>query len=101
MEEKKTPQEWEIGVKEQFAQLPDKELLDLAQHVSIQLAERLGAARRVVWNPESTPEDVRDKICEQIGRMAVMLDVLQLRYGDCAEEELAFLEDIESCLEDE
>ena len=30
--------------------------------------------------------------------MAVMLDVLQLRYGDCAYEEVDFLNDIEEAL---
>lgn len=99
MEEQKTHQEWEIEVKEKLADSDELSLLDLAQDIAIRLAAHLGEAKVLVRDPESMPEEVDDSLRACIGRMAVMLDVLQLRYCDCADEELSFLQDIAECVE--
>lgn len=98
--EKMIPQEWEIEIKEKLSQIDEKELLDLAQDIAIRLAADLGQAKICVRDPEVLQEEVESLICGRIGRMAVMLDVLQLRYCDCADEELEFLKDVEKCLEE-
>ena len=95
-----TPQEWEISVKEKLAGIDEEKLLDLAQHCAITLAAKLGSARALCGDEEYTAEEIEDKICSSIGRMAVMLDILQLRYCDCADEELEYLMNIEACFEE-
>ena len=98
--EKMTPQEWEIMVKEQMAtESEELDLLDLAQDIAIRLAAHLGECKAMVRNPETGLAEIEDTLRTSVGRMAVMLDVLQLRYCDCADEELSFLQDIEECIE--
>lgn len=99
--EKMTPQEWEINVKEGLAESSGKELLDLALHNAIQLAAALSEAKVNVRDEEVTDEDIHYLIGSKLGRMAVMLDVLQLKYGDCADHELVFLAQIAECLIEE
>lgn len=102
MEEKEmTPQEWEISVKEKMAKDSNEvELLDLAQDIAIHLAAHLGESKALARNAEDVYSDeIEDMLRVQIGRMAVMLDVLQLKYCDCADEEMCFLEDIAECME--
>ena len=102
MEEKEmTPQEWEISVKEKMAAIEDEEqLLDIAQDITIRLANELDDAKNYIRNDGEVFSAEVEVLRLRIGRMAVMLDVLQLRYGDCAEEELAFMKNIEGCLEE-
>lgn len=73
--------------------------MDLAQGTLIRLAATLGDAK--IANRAGDPVDYigRDELKRRIARVAVLMDVLQLRYDDAADEEEAFLKDIESCLE--
>lgn len=99
--EKMTPQEWEISVKEKLAGIDDEmQLLDIAQDLTIRLANELDEAKNYIRTDEGIFSAEVEVLRLRIGRMAVMLDVLQLRYGDCAEEELAFMKNIEGCLEE-
>jgi len=38
-------------------------------------------------------------LLQKIGRMAVLLDALQLEFGDAVEEEIEFLQQIEEAME--
>ena len=90
---------WETHVKEQLAASDEGQLLDLAQDTLIRLAATLGDAK--IANRAGDPVDYicRDELKRRIARVAVLMDVLQLRYDDAADEEETFLKDIESCLE--
>lgn len=102
MEEKEmTPQAWEIKVKEGLAESDGKELLDLALHTAVQLAAAISEAKANVRAEDVTDDDVAFLIGSRVGRMAVMLDVLQLKYGDCADHELQFLKQMDECLREE
>lgn len=100
MSEEKTYEQWEINVKEQIAATDEQLLLDLAQDLAIHLAANLGRARVTSREMDTTGEDVADLIRTHVGKVAVILDVLQIRYGDCSDEELEFLRNIEGCLEE-
>ena len=100
-EKEMTPQEWEINVKEGLAESDGKELLDLALHNAVKLAAAISEAKANVITEETTDEDIHFLIGHHLGRMAVMLDVLQLKYGDCADYELQFLKQIDECLIEE
>lgn len=99
MENEKTHQGWEIEVKEKLAESEELQLLDLAQDITIWLAAHLGEAKVMAKDPETMPEEIEDVLRVSIGRMGVILDVLQMRYCDCADEELSFLQDIAECVE--
>lgn len=78
----------------------EKELLDLAQDAAIKLAAALGDVRRGLEFEEfEDPKYETEMLVRKIGRMAVLLDALQLLYGDAVEEEITFLQDIENALE--
>ena len=99
MDEKTTSQQWEIQVMEEMAASDELQLLDLSQDIAIRLANELTCIKATIDKAkEAFPEQI-DMLLLRIGRMAVMLDVLQLRYGDCANEELMFLQGIEEYLE--
>lgn len=97
--EEQTFESWETHIKEELAESDPLELLDLAQDTLIRLACSLGDAK--IAQREGMPPDyiLADELKRRIARVAVLMDVLQLRYGDAAEEEEAFLKDIEKCLE--
>ena len=88
---------WERELLEQLAEAGTKrELLDLAQDATIKLASELGDARHALEFDE--PED-EPRLLRRIARVAVLLDALQLVYGDAVEEEINFLLEIESATE--
>lgn len=95
----RTPEQWEVHVKDELANSDVMQLLDIAQDCAIRLATTLGDQKADVRNGEEYDPTLRSVLTRRIARMAVMLDVLQLRYSDAAEEEYAFLKDIEGCLE--
>lgn len=97
--EEQTLETWESRIKETLAESDPNQLLDLAQDTLIRLACSLGDTK--IAQREEMPPDyiLADELKRRIARVAVLMDVLQLRYGDAAEEEKAFLKDIERCLE--
>lgn len=97
--EEQSFESWESRIKEQLAASDENQLLDLTQATLLRLAVTLGDAK--VANRAGDPVDYiwRDELKRRIARVAVLMDVLQLRYDDAADEEEAFLKDIESCLE--
>lgn len=100
--EKKTwkPDEtWEGEVLERMVEeSEEKDLLDLAQDAAIKLASFLGTIRHADPDYGILNSEI-DELLQKTARMAVMLDVLQLKYGDAVEEEITFLQDIENALE--
>ena len=99
--EKKTwrpDEKWEGEVLERLAsESEEKDLLNLAQDVAIKLASALGDARHELGQDD--PEVDVDNVLRKVARVAVLLDALQLKYGDAVEEEIAFPQEIESALE--
>lgn len=101
MDEKTTSQQWEIQVMEEMAASDEMQLLDLSQDIAIRLIGDLADIKADIQNGgEIFPMEI-EMLRMRIGRMAVMLDVLQLRYGDAANEEQQFLEAIEESLKEE
>ena len=96
MEKEWKPDEaWERETLEQLVEESSKiVLLDLAQDAAIKLASSLNDARHTLEFDE--PEENVGTILRRVGRMAVLLDALQLVYGDAVEEEIEFLQEIES-----
>lgn len=87
--------EWERKVLERFAGKSDAaEILDIAQDVATRLAVALSDLRH--WLDEDDQEWFVDDLKRKVGKMAVMLDALQLRFGDAVEEEIDFLKKIEA-----
>ena len=99
MDERTYGQEWETEVMEQLAEIREAELLDIAQGISALLTGELTQAKGHALAGEPLTMEELDVLRARIGRMAVMLDVLQLRYGDAAEHEQLFLGYIEDSLE--
>lgn len=97
--EEQTFESWECRIKEELAESDPLQLLDLAQDTLIRLACSIGDAKIAVRESMAPDYVLADELKRRIARVAVLMDVLQLRYGDAAEEEEAFLKDIESCLE--
>ena len=94
----KLDEAWESELLEQFVEESAKvTLLDIAQDAAIRLASVLGDARHELEFDEPV-EDV-GALLRKIGRMAVLLDALQVLYGDAVEEEINFLQEIECALE--
>ena len=97
--EERSFESWETHVKEQLAESEENQLLDLAQDTLLRLAVSIGDAKVTVRAGDPLDTITRDELKRRIARVAVLMDVLQLRYDDAADEEEAFLKDIESCLE--
>ena len=97
--EEQTFEAWECRVKEELAESDPLELLDLVQDTLLRLACSIGDAKASQRIGASVDCFLVDELKRRVGRVAVLMDVLQLRYGDAAEEEKIFLKDIEKCLE--
>ena len=82
MEEKKTSQEWEIGVMEAVADGDELSLLEMAQACAVQLAAQLSNMKAIIWSDNRLSDMEREVLRLRLVRIAVMTDVLQLRYGD-------------------
>lgn len=89
-------QAWELEKLEQLAGIDEEELLNLAQDMAIRLAGNIADMRLSLRMEETT--DATD-LLHRVGTLAVMLDVLQLRYGDTTEYELDFLNRIDTAFE--
>lgn len=92
---------WEGKVLERMVEeSEEKDLLDLAQDAAIKLAAALGDVRHGLEFEEfEAPKYETEMLIRKVARMAVLLDALQLKYGDAVEEEITFLQDIENALE--
>lgn len=87
--------EWERNVLERFAEESDAAaILDIAQDIATRQAVALSDLRH--WLDEDDQELFVDDLKCKVGKMAVMLDALQLRFGDAVEEEIDFLKKIEA-----
>lgn len=94
----KPDETWEKELLERLVEEGTKlRILDVAQDAAIKLANALGDARHEL--EFDSPEEDVSSILRRVGRMAVLLDALQLLYGDAVEEEINFLQEIESALE--
>jgi len=95
-QEKTIDAQWEQKVIEQLAFESDREeLLDLAQDTATCLAAKLSEIRHGINDGDYVP----GSLLQKIGRMAVLLDALQLEFGDAVEEEIEFLQQIEEAME--
>lgn len=97
--EEQTFETWESRIKEQLAEADVDQLLDLTQDTVIRLACSIGDAKASQRIGASVDCFLVDELKRRVARVAVLMDVMQLRYGDAAEEEETFLKDIEKCLE--
>lgn len=71
------------------------ELLDLTQDAATQLAAKLSEARHGIDDGDIDANGLLRKVA----RVAVLLDALQIYFGDAVEEEIAFLEQVEEALQ--
>lgn len=91
-------EKWEKEILERLVEESEETvLLDLAQDIAIKLASALGDGRHELTQDD--PEVDVSTILRKVARMAVLLDALQLMYGDAVEEEISFLQEIETALE--
>ena len=94
--EKTIDAQWDQKIIEKLAEESDtEELLDLAQDAATNLAAKLSEVRHGIEDGDHVAGSLREKI----GRMAVLLDALQLIFGDAVEEEVEFLKNIEEAME--
>lgn len=90
-------EKWEQQILNRMAEESSAyELLDLTQDCALRLAAILGDQRRA--EPQEFEADLPSML-RRIARVAVMLDVLQLRFGDAVEEEIQFLRQLETVFE--
>ena len=97
--EDKSFESWESRIKEELADSDEEQLLDLVQDHLIRLAASIGSAKIDVRTGEHLDYILKDELKRRIARVAVLMDVLQLKYDDAADEEVEYLKDIERCLE--
>lgn len=94
-------EKWEQAVLEKMAEeTAAEQLLDICEDCAIHLAAALANARRFVQDPEEDDGEKAVAVAEamqKVGKMAVLLDALQLRFGDTTEAEVEFLQAVESC----
>lgn len=96
MEEKTIDAQWEQKIIERLVEDSDLEdLLDLAQDAATHLAVMLSVVRHGIKDGDY----IAGSLLTKIGRMAVLLDALQLEFGDAVEEEIEFLQQIEEAME--
>lgn len=104
MENEKTYEQWEMEVKEGLAAIPTGELVLTAASIATALVQRLlfvrGNISRQTEEPMVVDNNLLEELKERMAQCAVMVDVLQLRFGDVAEQEVAFLEDMQRLMEE-
>lgn len=103
MENEKTYEQWEMEVKEGLADLSVQDLMRFtttmaAYLVSEMMCVQANASEQEV--PEVVDENRLIDLRRRIAELAVMLDVLQIRFGDAAEDEAEFLEKMEDILDE-
>ena len=95
-QEKTIDAAWEQAVIERLVEDSNpEELLDLAQDTATRLAAKLSEVRHGIRDGDYVP----DSLLQKIGQMLVLLDALQLEFGDAVEEEIEFLQQIEEAME--
>ena len=103
MENKKTYEQWEIEQKEKFAQIPTGELVLTVASIATALVQRLLFVRANINGQTEEPvvvdKNLLEELKERMAQCAVMMDVLQLRFGDVAEQEVTFLEEMQQLME--
>lgn len=99
MENEKTYEQWEIEVKQKIADMNQRELLSAAEGVVIQLLHSLWAMRSHVETDNEEDDYYENDLRRRIAETAVVLDALQLRFGDVAEQEFAFLQTVDRIFE--
>ena len=92
-------QVWEVKTMEMLAGAEEKELLDIALHAATSLCYWLSQVKAALKADDISSSEKEDMLLKPIGRTAVLLDVLQLRYGDASEHEMAYLQNIEDAFE--
>jgi hypothetical protein len=104
MENEKTYEQWEMEQIEKLANFPAGELLLFAVNAAAELTQYCLLVRA---NASGQPEEqmvadhnLTEELKEKIAQCTVLLDALQIRFGDVAEQEVAFLEEIEAMLEE-
>lgn len=95
-----TNEAWEQAVMEQLSEINEEQLLDLAYGVATMLCAEICMTKIEARSGTDTKDEAKEMLLCRIGRMAVVLDVLQLRYGDAAEYEQQFLEGIAGSIEE-
>ena len=96
MKEKTIDAQWEQKVIEQLAEESTAaDLLDLTQDAVTHLAAKLSEVRHSM---EDGDPDVSG-LLRKVARVAVLLDAMQLRFGDAVEEEIEFLRQIEEAMQ--
>ena len=95
-QEKTIDAAWEQEVIERLVEDSNpEELLDLAQDAATCLAAKLSEIRHGIDDGDYVP----GSLLRKIGRMLVLLDALQLEFGDAVEAEIEFLKQIEGWME--
>ena len=103
MEKEMTYEQWEMSVKERIADITVQDLMRFTTTMAANLIAEMmlvqaNASEQV--EPETADENRLIDLRRKIAEVAVMLDVLQIRFGDAAEDETEFLEKMESILEE-
>ena len=94
--EKTIDAQWEQKIIERLVEDSDlADLLDLAQDAATHLAVKLSEVRHGIKDGDY----IAGSLLTKIGRMLVLLDALQLEFGDAVEEEIEFLQQIEEAME--
>ena len=87
---------WETKVLEQFTQIEELELLEIAGSICTKLLYHMDQKKICIRAGEEEDDGL---LRENIGKMAVILDALELRYEDTAESEYDFLKIIEASMQ--
>lgn len=89
---------WEAKVLEKFSQTEEGVLLHIAQIACTKFLHSIDQKKiHLIIGKEDEMMDVL--LMENIARMAVILDALEMRYEDAAEREYGFLQTIENSFE--
>ena len=89
---------WEAKVMEKFSQTEEMELLEIAGSFCTKLLHSIDQ-KKIDIRVGEEDEMTEDLLRENIARMAVILDALEMRYEDAAEREFGFLQTIENSFE--
>lgn len=89
---------WEAKVLEKFSQTEEMELLEIAGSFCTKLLHSIDQ-KKIYIRVGEEDKMTEDLLKENIARMAVILDALELRYEDAAEREYGFLQTIENSFE--
>lgn len=90
----------EMEILERFAETtPAEEILEITQDMATRLAVALSDVKHSLGDEDEL--EYREDLIRRVGKLAVLLDVIQIRFGDAVEEEIAFLQKIEESMEEQ